>query len=160
YVLFDLCIRIAELRIHRIHLDLDDTLCIRRQVRGYVLERHKGRRRHEELAEDQRRSAGLPHLPHCRLLSSGAGIVSIWDLLDGFEDAIAFRKVPSSRAACREAFGYHLPGLHPTEEIEEVIGVTSHESASEPDQFSRAAIEDSEVVALRSLLCQLVQFIG
>src|SRR5258705_4362153 len=103
---------------------------------------------------------GLPHLSHCRLLSSGAGIVSIWDRVDGFEHAIAFGKVPSSRAACREAFGHHLPGLHPIEEIEEVVGVASHDGASEPDQLSRAAIEDAEVVALSSLLCQLVQFIG
>jgi hypothetical protein len=35
-----------------IHLHLDDALFVGREVRGYVLECHKGRRRHEELAED------------------------------------------------------------------------------------------------------------
>src|SRR5258708_36333775 len=80
--------------------------------------------------------------------------------MDSSTHAIAFGKAPSSRAACREAFGHHLPGLHPIEEIEEVVGVASNEGASEPDQLSSAAIEYTEVVALSSLLCQLVQFIG
>jgi hypothetical protein len=51
YVMLDLGIRIPEICIH---FDLDDALFVRRQVRGDILERHKCRGRHKELAEDQR----------------------------------------------------------------------------------------------------------
>ena len=49
-VVLDPGIRLAK---PHIHFHLDDALFVGRQVRGYVFERHKGGRRHEELAEDQ-----------------------------------------------------------------------------------------------------------
>ena len=88
------------------------------------------------------------------------GVVCPFHLLDGFEDAVLFLKIPPALSSVSEALAHHRARLHAVEDVEQVVRVAAHQRAGKRDQSLRGASEDAEAVALRRVAGQLVQFVG
>jgi hypothetical protein len=88
----------------RAHMAREDALCIRRQIIRDVFEREKSGRRHQKLAEQERRGTGLLQDLHGLFRSARAGIVFVANLLDGFKDSILLLSIlfPEYRQYARQ----------------------------------------------------------
>jgi hypothetical protein len=148
---------LADMNI-KVVLLTGDTKSAAEAVRD-VFERQERRRIHQELAEEQWRRSGLAQDMDRLLGSPRAGVVGLFDLLDGFEDPILLLEITPPLAAIRKAFGDHRAGFHAKEDVEQVVGIAAHQRAGEGDQPLRGASQDAKAVALSGVARKLVKFI-
>ena len=120
-----------------IHRNADQFLFVGRQLIRDVLQEDESAKIHQEFAEEQRRSARLL-FNDCRDLGIGAIIIRRLNGFDGFEYSVFGNERSASAAAPDEALLLHLFGFKAPQQIEEILGVASHQSAGKPHNAIRA----------------------
>src|SRR3954447_21576417 len=87
------------------------------------------------------------------------GVVRLFDLLDGFKNAVLLLEVSPALTTIGETLTHHGTRFHAPEDVEKVVRIAAHERSGESDQLLCSPSEHAQGIALSRITGKLVQLV-